>query len=56
MKIVVRVPAKPVWHHARPQTSDDVLSSTVVLDRGVVVQQFERAVLRAKMELRLESF
>ena len=31
-KIVVRAPAKPVWHHAHAQRSDEVLSSTVVLD------------------------
>ena len=49
MKIVVRAPAKPVWHHAHAQTSDEALSSTVVLDQNVVLQPFERAVLRAKV-------
>ena len=49
MKIVVRAPAKPVWHHAHAQTSDEALSSTVVLDQDVVLQPFERAVLRAKV-------
>ena len=49
MKIVVRAPAKPVWHHAHAQTSDETLSSTVVLDQDVVLQPFERAVLRAKV-------
>ena len=49
MKIVVRVPAKPVWHHAHAQTSDEALSSTVVLDQDVVPQPFERALLRAKV-------
>ena len=49
MKIVVRAPAKPVWHHAHAQTSDEALSSTVVLDQDVVLQPFERAVLRAKL-------
>ena len=33
MKIVVRAPAKPVWHHAHAQTSGETLSSTVVLSR-----------------------
>ena len=49
MKIVVRAPAKPVWHHAHAQTSDETLSSTVILDQDVVLQPFERAVLRAKV-------
>ena len=49
MKIVVRAPAKPVWHHAHAQTRDESLSSTVVLDQDVVLQPFERAVPRAKV-------
>ena len=49
MKIVVRASAKPVWHHAHAQTSDETLSSTVVLDQDVVLQPFQRAVLRAKV-------
>ena len=57
MKIVVRAPAKPVWHHAHAQTSDETLSSTVVLDQDVVLQPFERAVLRAKVVTsNLEAF
>ena len=57
MKIVVRAPAKPVWHHAHAQTSDEALSSTVVLDQDVVLQPFERAVLRAKLVTsNLEAF
>ena len=49
MKIVVRVPTKPVLHQAHAQTSDETLSSTVVLEQNVVLQQLERAVLRAKV-------
>ena len=57
MKIVVRDPAKPVWHHTHAQTSKGTLSSTVVLDQDVVLQPFERAVLRAKVVTSdLESF
>ena len=57
MKIVVRAPAKPVRHHAHAQTSDETLSSTVVLDQDVVLQPFERAVLRAKVVTsNLEAF
>ena len=42
-------PAKPVWHHAHAQTSDETLSRTVVLDQDVVLQPFERAVLRVNV-------
>ena len=49
MKIVVRAPAMPVRHHSHAHTSDETLSSTVVLDQDVVIQPFERAVLRAKV-------
>ena len=57
MKIVVRAPAKPVWYHAHAQTSDEALSSKVVLDQDVVLQPFERAVLRAKLVTsNLEAF
>ena len=49
MKIVVRAPAEPVWHHKHTQTSEETLSSTVDLDPDVVLQPFERAVLRAKV-------
>ena len=40
MKIVVRAPAKPVWHHAHAQTIDDTLSSTAVFDQDVVLRPF----------------
>ena len=49
MKIVVRAPAKPVWHHAHPGMSDETLSSIVVFDQDVVLHQFESAFLRAKV-------
>ena len=49
MKLVVRAPAKPVWHHAHAQTSDEILSSTVVLDQDEVLQPSEQAVLRVKV-------
>ena len=57
IEIVVRAPAKPVWHLAHAQMSDRILSSTVVLDQGVVLQPFERNVLRAKVATSdLEAF
>ena len=49
MKIVMRSPAKPVWHHAHARTCDETLSSIVVFDQDVVLHQFERARLRAKV-------
>ena len=49
MKIVVRAPVKPVWHHAHAQVGDPSLTTPVVLDCDVVLQPFERAVARAKL-------
>ena len=49
MKIVVRAPLKPVWHHAHAQVGDASLTTPVVLDCDVVLQPFERAVARAKL-------
>ena len=49
MKIVVRAPVKPVWHHAHAQVGDASLTTPVVLDCDVVLQPFERAVARAKL-------
>ena len=49
MKIVVRAPVKPVWHHAHAQVGDASLPTPVVLDCDVVLQPFERAVARAKL-------
>ena len=49
MKIVVRAPVKPVWHHAHAQVGDTSLTTPVVLDCDVVLQPFERAVARAKL-------
>ena len=48
MKIVVRAPVKPVWHHAYAQVGDTSLATPVVLDFDLVLQPFERAVARAK--------
>ena len=49
MKIVVQGPAKPVWHHEHAQTSDETLVNTGGFDQDLVLQPFERAVLRAKV-------
>ena len=49
MKVIVRAPAKTMWHHAHAQMSDEALSSTIVLDQAAVLQPFERNVLRAKV-------
>ena len=47
MKIVVRAPVKPVWHHAHAQVGDASLVTPVALDCDLVLQPFERAVARA---------
>ena len=52
MKIVVRAPVKPVWHHAHAQDAqvgDASLVTPVVLDCDLILQPFERAVARAKL-------
>ena len=47
MKIVVRAPVKPVWHHAHTQVGDASLTTPVTLDCDVVLQPFERTVAKA---------
>ena len=49
MKIVVRAPVKPVWHHAPAQVDDTSLATPVALDCDLVLQPFERTVAKAKL-------
>ena len=49
MKIVVRAPVKPVWHHANAQVGDTSLATPVALDSDLVLQPFERTVAKAKL-------
>ena len=49
MKIVVRAPVKPVWHHAHTQVGDDSLATPVALENDIVLQPFERTVVKAKL-------
>ena len=49
MKIVVRAPVKPVWHHAHAQVGDTSLATPVALDSDLVLQPFERTVVKAKL-------
>ena len=49
MKIVVRAPVKPVWHHAHTQVGDASLTTPVALDSDLVLQPFERTVAKAKL-------
>ena len=49
MKIVVRAPVKPVWHHAHTQVGDASVATYVALDSDLVLQPFERTVVKAKM-------
>ena len=49
MKIVVRAPVKPVWHHAHTQVGDDSVATPIALDSDLVLQPFERTVVKAKL-------
>ena len=49
MKIIVRSPSEPVWYHAHAQVSDESLNSSVATAEDVILQPFERAILRAKL-------
>ena len=49
MKIVVRAPVRPMWHHAHTQVGDSSLAVPGALDSDLVLQPFERAVVKAKV-------
>ena len=49
MKIVVRAPVKPVWHHAHTQVGVASVATPVALDSDLVLQPFERTVVKAKL-------
>ena len=49
MKIVARAPVKPVWHHAHTQVGDASIATPVALDSDLVLQPFERAIVRIKL-------
>ena len=49
MKMVVRVPVQPMWHHAHTQVGDSSLAVPVALDNDLVLQPFECAVVKAKV-------
>ena len=49
MKTVVRAPVKPVWHHAHTQVGDPSVATSVALDSDLVLQPFERTVVKAKV-------
>ena len=49
MKIIVRAPVKPVWHHAHAQVGDTSLATPIALDSDLVLQPFERTVVKAKL-------
>ena len=49
MKMVVRVPVQPMWHHAHTQVGDSSLVVPVALDNDLVLQPFEYAVVKAKV-------
>ena len=47
MRIVVRAPAKPVWHHAHTQVGNSDNPIPITLTQVVVLQPFERMIARA---------
>ena len=49
MRIVVRAPVKPVWHHAHTQVGDSTTAIPVALAQEVVLQPIERRVARANV-------
>ena len=49
MKIVVRAPVQPVWHHAHTQVGDTSLAVPVALDSDLVLQPFERTAAKANV-------
>ena len=49
IKIVVRAPVKPVWHHVHTQVGDVSVAFPIALDSDLVLQPFERTVLKAKL-------
>ena len=49
MKVIVRAPSEPVWYHAHAQVSNESLNSSVAIAQDVVLQPFERAILRARL-------
>ena len=49
MKSVVRVPVKPVWHHAHTKVGDASVATPVASDSDLVLQPFERTVVKAKL-------
>ena len=49
VKIVVRAPVKLVWHHAYTQVGDASVATSVALDSDLVLQPFERTVVKAKV-------
>ena len=51
MKIVVRLPVKPVWHHAHAQVGDTSLATPVALDSDLVLQPFERTMAKPSSSL-----
>ena len=49
MKIMVRAPFQPLWQHAHTQVGDSTLAVPIVLSRDLLLQPFERTVVRAEV-------
>ena len=56
MRIVVRAPTRPMWHHTHTQVGETDSETPVTLTQEVVLQPFERLIARATVVTRnLES-
>ena len=49
MRVIVRAPSEPVWYHTHAKVSSELLNSSVAIAQDVILQPFERAILRAKL-------
>ena len=49
MRIVVRAPVKPVWHHDHAQVADSDIAIPVALAQEFALQPFEKMVARASV-------
>ena len=49
MKIIIRAPSEPVWYHAHAQISNESHSTSLAIAQDIVLQPFERTIVRAKL-------
>ena len=49
MKVIVRAPSKSVWYLAHAQVNKMSLNASVAIAQDIVLQPFERTILRANL-------